>query len=357
MEHSQDKIAFLILLGGQSSRFNYNDKANLKINNKTFIQKINNELKNMDVYYSLANNTKEELNKLKSIKYKKEQLVFDKYKNIGPIGALKSFFDLHNYENVFLISCDIPNITNELITYVVGKFYLSLENKSLIISSDKIQPCFSIYNKSTNKILTIQIENKNYKMMDLINKINKVEVNITNPYFQNQLKNINCNEDYFKFKKPFVFCISGYKNSGKTTMICNLAKLFIKDNYKVAVLKHDGHDFVINHDNTDTKKFEEANIKDITIYSNEKNLNINYNKFNINKYIKLKKEANYDFVIIEGLKNSDLPKIELVLNEKQKYFEFENVFLKISNHLKEADYKYEQTNEIYKKILKESYAR
>ena len=42
------------------------------------------------------------------------------------------------------------------------------------------------------------------------------------------------------------------KNSGKTTLICRLLEIFKDKGLKVAVLKHDGHDFVPDVPGTDT---------------------------------------------------------------------------------------------------------
>ena len=44
-------------------------------------------------------------------------------------------------------------------------------------------------------------------------------------------------------KKPFLLAISGCKNSGKTTLITKLIPKFCEKGYKVATIKHDGHDF------------------------------------------------------------------------------------------------------------------
>ena len=49
-----------------------------------------------------------------------------------------------------------------------------------------------------------------------------------------------------------IFAISGVKNSGKTTLICRLLEIFKDKGLKVAVLKHDGHDFVPDVPGTDT---------------------------------------------------------------------------------------------------------
>ena len=49
-----------------------------------------------------------------------------------------------------------------------------------------------------------------------------------------------------------IFAISGVKNSGKTTLICKLLEIFKEKGLKVAVLKHDGHDFEPDIPGTDT---------------------------------------------------------------------------------------------------------
>ena len=46
--------------------------------------------------------------------------------------------------------------------------------------------------------------------------------------------------------------VLGVKNSGKTTLICRLLEIFKDKGLKVAVLKHDGHDFVPDVPGTDT---------------------------------------------------------------------------------------------------------
>ena len=63
-----------------------------------------------------------------------------------------------------------------------------------------------------------------------------------------------------------IFAISGVKNSGKTTLICRLLEIFKDKGLKVAVLKHDGHDFVpdvpvsFSPEPTAQQFFQQANI-------------------------------------------------------------------------------------------------
>ena len=44
-------------------------------------------------------------------------------------------------------------------------------------------------------------------------------------------------------RKPFVAAISGIKNSGKTTFLEHLVPVLRARGLRVAVIKHDGHDF------------------------------------------------------------------------------------------------------------------
>ena len=50
-------------------------------------------------------------------------------------------------------------------------------------------------------------------------------------------------EDSVKDDRQLIFAISGYKNSGKTTLIENLIPILTEYGYKVATIKHDAHDF------------------------------------------------------------------------------------------------------------------
>ena len=59
-------------------------------------------------------------------------------------------------------------------------------------------------------------------------------------------------EDSVKDDRQLIFAISGYKNSGKTTMIENLIPILTGYGYKVATIKHDAHDFEPDVPGTDS---------------------------------------------------------------------------------------------------------
>ena len=117
-----------------------------------------------------------------------------------------------------------------------------------------------------------------------------------------------------KNKTPKVFAISGVKNSGKTTLIEKLVSRLNALDYKVGVIKHDGHEFVADHEGTDTDRHKKAGAKSVMIYSDTKMMLIqDCHKARIEELIQYQKDM--DIVIVEGMKYSNLPKIEIVRGE------------------------------------------
>ena len=64
--------------------------------------------------------------------------------------------------------------------------------------------------------------------------------------------------------------VCGFKNSGKTTLIEGLIKWFSDKNITTAVIKHDGHCFAVDRENTDTRRFFDAGAACTAIFDGEK---------------------------------------------------------------------------------------
>ena len=108
-------------------------------------------------------------------------------------------------------------------------------------------------------------------------------------------------------KNPFVFAISGYKNSGKTTLITKLIPILKEKGYRVATIKHDGHDFLGDIPGRDSYRHQEAGAYATAVYSQK--------RFQIMKEISgiTEKELigcfpEADIILLEGLKSSSYPK-------------------------------------------------
>ena len=118
-------------------------------------------------------------------------------------------------------------------------------------------------------------------------------------------------------KEPYLFAICGCKNSGKTTLISKIIERLSLLGYKVATIKHDGHDFQGDVEGTDTFKHRQHGAYGTAIFSNNKFMVIKDQKeTNENQLAKLFTED--DIIILEGSKNSIHPKYEMVRKGNSK---------------------------------------
>ena len=111
-----------------------------------------------------------------------------------------------------------------------------------------------------------------------------------------------------------IFGIIGLKNTGKTFISQLLIKYFIKMNLKVASIKHAHHSFEIDKPNTDSFLHRQAGSSQVIISSSKKWAKIvdleSENEKTLNELIR--EITPVDILIIEGFKNEDHPKFEII---------------------------------------------
>lgn len=120
-------------------------------------------------------------------------------------------------------------------------------------------------------------------------------------------------------QNPPFFCVSGVKNSGKTSLILALMEVLKADFPKIGVIKHDGHDFIMDHPGTDTYRFGQMGAGKIAIFSPKKSVLMDNTPPAEDPAARarqfLAQMGDMDLVIIEGMKYSPYPKIEIVRKE------------------------------------------
>ncbi|WP_342435687.1 molybdopterin-guanine dinucleotide biosynthesis protein B [Paenibacillus sp. FSL L8-0436] len=116
-------------------------------------------------------------------------------------------------------------------------------------------------------------------------------------------------------KSPPAVCqIVGYKNSGKTTLICDLIPLLQRHGCTVAVIKHDAHDYEMDHPGTDTWQQRQAGASAIAITSSRKTSVIEERSSSLAELVSA--FSSYDYVLVEGFKHEAYPKLVLVHKEE-----------------------------------------
>ncbi|MBR1771580.1 MAG: molybdopterin-guanine dinucleotide biosynthesis protein B [Lachnospiraceae bacterium] len=294
-----------VLAGGKSTRMGQN-KALLQIESKRFIDRICEELSGFsEVLISDA----------KKGNYEELGLpvVYDAHEGIGPLEGIYQLL-LHAREDyVFVCAADMPFIQKELVEYM-AEFISSDYDCYCLVDEDHIHPLCAIYSKKMLEAVREQIESGNYRIMQVLRRVRTKYIKLGQTGFDKRIvRNINTREEYAQALKPWVFCVSGVKDSGKTGLIIKLINEFIQDGKSVAVVKHDGHEYVADHEGTDTWRFTQAGAVCSAIFSDTQYSLHCREKTTAQELTRLTaSRSGADVVIIEGMKDSDYPKIEVV---------------------------------------------
>ncbi len=300
------KLSAGVLAGGKSSRMGQ-DKALLTINNQCFLEKITKELSVFDEV-------------LLSVASKAEYSGFglpmfaDEHKEIGPIEGIYQIVKHASNEFVFICAADMPFISSSLVSYMAE--YISSDYDCYVIMDEEhIHPLCAIYSWAVLPVIEKLIADDRRRLLDILNNVRTKYIKLETSCFDKRIvKNINTRDEYVRLIRPAVFCVSGVKNSGKTGLITRLIHEFMSDGYQVGVIKHDGHDYVMDHKGTDTFRFSEAGAVMSSIFSDYR-CSVHFTgKKTLEEMIAFAGNE-CDVIIIEGAKKSLYPKIEVVRRE------------------------------------------
>lgn len=110
---------------------------------------------------------------------------------------------------------------------------------------------------------------------------------------------------------PVVVAISGVKNSGKTTFLEHLVRILRETGLHIGVVKHDGHAFIPDVPETDSFRLRESGAEAVAVVSSQRWMLIKENPLPDIHFL-LEQMADMDLLLLEGFKDSEWPKIELV---------------------------------------------
>lgn len=116
-----------------------------------------------------------------------------------------------------------------------------------------------------------------------------------------------------------IVSIVGKKNTGKTSLTVKVIEELTKRGYNVASIKHSHHSIEMDKENTDTWKHKQAGanlvvgVGSTTFFNARKEMDLNRILF------LLKHMDEFDFVIIEGYKSYNYPKIITSPNVRDEY--------------------------------------
>jgi molybdopterin-guanine dinucleotide biosynthesis adapter protein len=116
---------------------------------------------------------------------------------------------------------------------------------------------------------------------------------------------------------PKVFGITGWKNSGKTTLVSELVNWFCLQGLKVSTIKHAHCDFDIDRPGTDSFKHRQAGAQQVMLASSTRWALMNELRDDREAEMEelLSRMDPVDLVLVEGFKMGDQAKIQVVRPE------------------------------------------
>lgn len=106
---------------------------------------------------------------------------------------------------------------------------------------------------------------------------------------------------------PYIYAISGWKNSGKTTLMERVIGELVRRGYRVATVKHDGHDFEADVPQTDSWRHHQAGAYGTAVFSKHR-FCITKECCGVDETALFRAFPEADIILIEGLKHSAYPK-------------------------------------------------
>jgi molybdopterin-guanine dinucleotide biosynthesis protein A len=197
----QDYITAFILAGGLSSRIETN-KALLQICGKSLIQRLTELLDSIFPEVVISSNEPE------VYEFLGKKIVKDFYPGRGPLSGVHSALNFTTSDRNFIISCDMPFISLELIKYIIE--YKSDASVIIPKAEGRIQSLCGIYLKnimSEVELLLVESQEKETGLKgsihELHSRIKSEIIDVTKMKFchPDLFFNINTSDDYLYAKK------------------------------------------------------------------------------------------------------------------------------------------------------------
>ena len=191
------KTTGIIMAGGKSSRMGTN-KALLKIDGKTVIERIAEELqKCVDEIIVVTNH-------FDDYRFLGYPMVEDIYKEMGPMGGIHAGLLASTTEKNLVVACDMPFISADL-----GRFLLTqLDNYQVVVPEieDQFHPLFAGYKKELAPIIEEALKENQLRIRYFFKQLKTKTIyleditkeNIT--FNHNNVYNMNYPDDYEQAK-------------------------------------------------------------------------------------------------------------------------------------------------------------
>lgn len=196
---SANLITGAILAGGSSSRMG-TDKALLVLDGLTLIEHVSKTMREVFEEVIVITNVPMKYRFLNIPTYP------DIYRGCGPLGGIHSAFVHSRAPSVFVVACDAPFVTKDLIYHIINT--ISQGSVRVPISQGKVHPLCGYYSRECLQEIQQRLEQRQLKVLDLLKQINARTIEITPDlqfYKKDLLLNLNEPKDFASLGDRSVF--------------------------------------------------------------------------------------------------------------------------------------------------------
>lgn len=159
-----------ILCGGKSSRMGF-DKSEIRVNGKLLIEIIGEQLEQVFDNIILISDDKD---KFKNLRYK---VVQDIVPGAGPMGGIYTALNYSTTQFVFITACDMPFINLNYIKYMMSCIKAQSFQGIVSYKGGYVEPLYSFYSKKMVNSIKNELDNDNFKLLQVIKNCNFYYVN------------------------------------------------------------------------------------------------------------------------------------------------------------------------------------
>ncbi|MEZ4795681.1 MAG: molybdenum cofactor guanylyltransferase [Flavobacteriaceae bacterium] len=181
----KNNITGIILAGGKSSRMGC-DKGLLKMENKTFVERVIKAMKPLVNQIIIVSNNPE----YDQFGYAR---IEDEIKDSGPLAGLYSGLKSSDSEFNLVLSCDIPMIKTVILKMLVEADYKNYE-ATQIESNGKTMPLIAIYQKKCMHKCLELLQQSERRLRVAVNQM-KTNTILIDTELDALIKNVNTKED------------------------------------------------------------------------------------------------------------------------------------------------------------------
>jgi molybdenum cofactor guanylyltransferase len=166
----EDGIVGCILAGGKSSRMG-SDKSLLMIDGASLIERVVAVLRDVFAAVVVASDRTDEY------KFLGLPILPDIRKNCGPLGGIHAAFMQTEADRLFVLACDMPFVSAELIQHVVSAD--SGANAAVPTMDGRLQPLCGLYSRMCLPIIERSLNNGTYKLRSVLAELTPTIVPLT----------------------------------------------------------------------------------------------------------------------------------------------------------------------------------